>query len=591
MKKMKVARKQFASTTFFRTAALCVCGVGVLGYSLSLTAGVVGYVPDRVLLKLKPDVSEIEAHTIIASQEAFEDQAIPGIAVRVLKVPASKLEKILDALSHNPNVEFAEPDAIIEPDFTPNDTYYGSQWHLPKIAAPAAWDKTLGSTSVIIAILDSGVDGTHPDLSAKMVAGWNTYNNNSSTADVFGHGTWVAGTAAASGNNGMGVASVALNCKLMPIRITDSSGYGYSSTMASGLTWAADHGARVANLSFAVTGISTVSSAASYFQSKGGVVTVAAGNASTTLTISDDPNVLTVSATTSTDAVASWSNIGTPIDLAAPGDYIYTTASGGGYQTVSGTSFAAPTVAGVAALVISANPKLSASQIQQVLKQSVDDLGTVGWDPHYGWGRVNAQKAVSLALSLAQTVTADTTAPTVSISSPASGATVSGTISLQASASDNVGVSSVTFSLDGAVLCTLGASPFSWSWNTAAALNGTHTLTATAKDAAGNVKTASISVNVSNYADKTIPTVAIITPGNGATVLRTVSVGVSTSDNVGVARVQLYVDGVLTSTSTTAPFTTTWNSRKSASGAHSLKAWAYDAAGNVGVSSVVTVYK
>ena len=198
---------------------------------------------------------------------------------------------------------------------------------------------------------------------------------------------------------GIGVASVAFGCKLMPVRISDTSGLGYSSTVASGLTWAADHGARVANISYEFTGDSAVDSAAQYFNSKGGVVTVSAGNYSTVLTIPDDPNVLTVSATDSNDAIASWSNTGTPIDLAAPGVGIWTTTAGGGYSPASGTSFSAPVTAGVAALVISANPSLTSAQVQQVLKQSADDLGAPGWDPVYGWGRVNAQKAVAAAIN------------------------------------------------------------------------------------------------------------------------------------------------------------------------------------------------
>ena len=551
----------------------------------------VGHAPDRVLLKLKAEVPETEAEGLISFQGAVQTQTIPQIGVRVLKVPPSALAKVLDALSHNPKVEFAEPDAIFEPDFTPNDPYFSSQWHLAKIAAPAAWDTILGSASVIVAILDTGVDGTHPDLSAKLVPGWNTYDNNSNTGDVYGHGTEVAGTAAASGNNAVGVASVALNCSIMPVRISDTSGMGYASTIASGLTWAADHGARVANISYDVTGVSTVSSAAQYFDSKGGVVTVSAGNYSTVLTIPDDPNVLTVSAIDSSYALASWSNTGSPIDLAAPGVGIYTTTAGGGYGAVSGTSFSAPIVAGVAALVISANPSLSGSQVQQVLKQSADDLGAVGWDPSYGWGRVNAQRAVNLAVSLGQTQ--DTTPPTVSITSPANGATVSGTITLQMSASDNVGVAAVTLSLDGLVVATLASAAYTVTWDTTAVADGAHTLTATARDAAGNTSNTSVSVTVKNHADTTAPSVTILSPANGATASRTVSVTVKTSDSVGVTKVQLYVDNQLTATSSSAPFATTWNPnpKKVSAGAHQLQCYAYDAAGNVGYSQVVTVYK
>jgi subtilisin family serine protease len=585
----KPAQTTCALNRLFRTFALCGLVAGVFSGSSSLTAGPIGYAPDRVLLKMNAQVSEPEAKSLIAAQGAVETQTIPHIGVRVLTVPPSRLGRVLTALSHNPNVEFAEPDIILEPDFTPNDPYFSSQWHLAKIDAPAAWDTTLGSASVIVAILDTGVDGMHPDLRAKLVPGWNTYDNNSNTADVYGHGTEVAGTAAASGNNGVGMASVALNCSIMPVRISDTSGMGYASTIASGLTWAADHGARVANISYEVTGISTVSSAAQYFQSKRGVVTVSAGNEGTVLTTPDDPNLLTVSATDSNDALASWSNTGTPIDLAAPGVDILTTTMGGGYGSVSGTSFSAPTTAGVAALVISANPSLSGTQVQQVLKQSADDLGVAGWDPSYGWGRVNAQRAVNLAISLGQTK--DTTPPAVSFTSPAKGATVSRTITVQMSASDNIGVAAVTLSVDGLIVATLNCGPYTVTWDTTAVADGAHTLTAAARDAAGNASNASVSVTVSNHADTTAPAVTILSPINGAKVSHTISVAVATSDNVKVTKVQLYVDNKLAATSSTAPFAASWNVNKASAGQHLLQCYAYDAAGNVGYSSVVTVYK
>src|SRR5438445_434046 len=152
-----------------------------------------------------------------------------------------------------------------------------------------------------------------------MLPGWNVYDNNSDTSDVYGHGTSVAGVAAATSNNGAGVASVAWGCKLLPVRISDLNGYATYSTIASGLTYAADHGARVANVSFRASDSSTVASAAQYFQSKGGVVAMAAGNESTFVSSADNPYVLTVSATDSNDALTSWSNTGNNIDLAAPG--------------------------------------------------------------------------------------------------------------------------------------------------------------------------------------------------------------------------------------------------------------------------------
>jgi subtilisin family serine protease len=400
---MSRLRRALARRSLVSTAAVYLLVTGLALIPPSIKAGVIGHVPDRVLLKFKPGVSETEAQGSIASNGGVQKQEIPHIGVRLLSVPAATLSKVLSALSHDPRVEFAGPDMIVAPALVPNDPGFSGQWHLAQINAPAAWDVTTGSASVIVAILDTGVDGTHPDLAANLVPGWNTYDNNSNSADVYGHGTKVAGTVAACGNNGLGVASVAFGCKLMPVRISDTSGYGYASTIASGLTWAADHGARVANVSYEFSDDPTVSSAAKYFNSKGGVVTMSAGNDGAVLTIPDNPNILTVSATDGYDALPSWSNTGTPIDLAAPGVSIYTTTVGGGYESVSGTSFSAPTAAGVAALVISANPSLSSSQIQQVLKQSADDLGSPGWDPAYGWGRVNAQRAVTMAISSGQT--------------------------------------------------------------------------------------------------------------------------------------------------------------------------------------------
>jgi subtilisin family serine protease len=184
----------------------------------------------------------------------------------------------MEALAKNPHVKFAELDEAMRPELIPNDPYYGNAWHLPRIDAPSAWDASTG-LGVTVAILDTGVDATHPDLIAALVPGWNTYDNNSNSSDVHGHGTAVAGTAAASGANAAGVAGVAWRARIMPVRVTDTAGYAYVSTLSSGITWAADHGARVANASFSVAaGSSTIATAAQYMRSKGGVVVVAAGN-------------------------------------------------------------------------------------------------------------------------------------------------------------------------------------------------------------------------------------------------------------------------------------------------------------------------
>lgn len=553
------------------------------------------FVPGRVLVKFRSGMGAVRSHEIIAEAGARDDSEIPGIGVHIVELPASTDEKaFVQALSSRSEVEFAELDRLFAPEaITPNDPSYPSEWHLPKISGPTAWSTTTGSSSVTIAILDTGCDPTHPDLSSKYVPGWNFYDNNSDTHDVYGHGTGVAGTAAAFSNNGSGVASVAWNCKIMPIRISDLNGYGSISAMANGLTWAADLGVRVANISYRVTTSPTVTSAAQYFQSRGGIVTIAAGNETIFDSTADNPYVLTVSATTSSDTLASWSNTGNNIDLSAPGVNILTTLNGGGYGLWSGTSFSAPIVAGVAALVLSTNPSLTPTQVQDILKQSANDLGAAGWDTSYGWGRVNAANAVAMAQTPPPPPppVTDTTPPTVSITSPSDSSTVSGTVSIATTASDNVGVASVSLKVDGSLFGTATATPYTFSWNTTTMSNGTHTLTVTASDAAGNTASASVTVTVYNAGDTTPPVVNITSPTNGSTASGNVSIQVNVADNIGVVRVDLYVDGVLIANSTTAPFTTKWNARRAASGAHTLQCKAYDAAGNVGTSAIVTVYK
>src|ERR1043166_3756296 len=339
--------------------ALLICAV-----VLSARGAQPQRVEGRLLLKPKPGLSDAAVQSLLAAHGAQEKSAIKQINVRVVQVPPANLDKVLDSLKHNPNIEFVEPDLILPPDLPPSDPYYSMEWHLPQISAPSAWDITTGSSGVTIAILDSGVDATHPELAPVIVPGWNFYDNNADTSDVTGHGTAVAGQAAAGGNNGVGVAGVAWGCRIMPIRVADINGNGNLSAMASGLTYAADHDARVANISFRASGSFTVSNAAAYFLAKGGVVTVSAGNEGLFDPSPDNPFVLTIAATDPNDILTSFSNTGSNIDLSAPGLNILTTTAGGGYGSGTGTSASAPIVAGVAALVISANPSLTGGQVQ-----------------------------------------------------------------------------------------------------------------------------------------------------------------------------------------------------------------------------------
>jgi thermitase len=508
--------------------------------------------------------------------------------VHVVNVPPGNEQAVVKRLLMNPHVKFAEVDALVAPGATPNDPSFPSEWHLTKISAPSAWDMAIG-TGVTIAILDTGVDGTHPDLAPHLVPGWNFHDNNSNTSDVYGHGTSVAGAAAAAMNNGIGVAGVAGAARIMPVRISDPSGYALWSTVANGLVWAADHGARVANISYSVAGSSSVNSAANYFRSKGGVVAVSAGNTGAVDNSAPPASMLVIAATDSSDARAGFSTFGAMISLAAPGVSIYTTANGGGYRSASGTSFSSPIVAGAAALVLSRRPDYSPAQVESALKVSATDLGTTGSDVYFGAGRLNAAGAVTLA---ATSGTGDSTPPATAIASP-TGGTVTGTVTVSASASDNVGVTRVELRVNGVTVGTDTTGPYQWSWNSASVPNGVVQLTAAAFDAAGNSKvSAPVSVTVSNGStgDTTPPTVSISSlSANASSISGTVTVLVSATDNVGVTRVDLKVNGSTVATGNTSPYQFSWNSTTFPDGPATLTAVAFDAAGNSRVSSGVAV--
>lgn len=319
-------------------------------------------------------------------------------------------------------VDFAEPDHLIAPALTPNDPDFPNAWHLAKINAPAAWDVTTGNPSVLMAVLDTGVDTTHPDLLPNLqLPGFNSVAGTSDTTDVSdinGHGTSTAGILAAVGNNGIGVVGDNWQTKLLPIRITnDPTGWSYFSDMARGINYAADSGAKVVSLSFMCGYDSGIDTAAQYVRSKGGLMFVAAGNdgkdTSQPYTVYDSkgnpytipafpdyPSFELIGATDHNDNRESWSNYGPAIDLMAPGDSIWTTSNGQNYTGgFGGTSAATPIAAGVAGLLFSLNPNFTPDQVENFLFSSAKGLGTTPGDDYvYGHGRVDAGAAVRAAL-------------------------------------------------------------------------------------------------------------------------------------------------------------------------------------------------
>jgi subtilisin family serine protease len=412
------------------------------------------------------------------------------------------------------------------------------------------------------------------------VPGYNFVDNNTDTHDVRDHGTAVAGTAAAIGNEGRGVAGVSWRSRILPLLVTGAT-TTYYSDIAEAVTYAADRGARVVNMSLGGTSYSsTLQSAVNYAWNRGVVIVAAAGNSSSSSPFYPAAleNVLAVAATDQSDLRASFSNYGSWIDVAAPGTGIYTTCIGR-YCYGQGTSFASPQVAGLAALMLAANPGLTNAQVVSLLRSRADDLGSPGFDTTYGYGRINVARAVQAA---AETAAGDTVAPTVSITSPAGGSSVSGTVTVSAAATDDVGVAQVALYVDGVLKATDTAAPWAFSWSTAG-LSGTHSLVARAADAAGNAaQSVAVPVTVAT-GDATAPTVAITGVVYDGRYLK---VTASASDAAGpVVRVDLLVNGAVKASDTAAPWQFKLNVRKWPKGTYTLTARAYDAAGNTAVSA------
>ena len=553
------------------------------------------YAGGRILVESRAGVSGDELDSIL-KVHGGKHRKIGQSNLHVVDLPAGMSEQALvTLLKRNPAFKFVELDRRVKSTFAVTDPYVGSEWHLAKIGAPGAWDTTQGA-GVTIAILDSGVDGTHPDLQPNLVPGYNVVSSNTDTSDVCGHGTAVAGSAAARSNNGLGVAGVAGQAKIMPIRVAtpDASGscYAYSSTIASGITYAADHGARIANISYGpLAGIAAIQSAAQYMKNKGGLVFVSAGNNGVDEAITPTTTLIAVSATDANDAKASWSSYGAFVALAAPGAGIWTTSKGGIYQSWNGTSFASPVAAGVAALMMAAAPTLDGADIEQVLFASAVDLGAAGRDPLFGYGRVDAAAGVKAAI--AKVGALDTQAPTAQITSPAASSSVSGSVTVAVNASDNVGVDRVELKVNGTVVGVDSASPFSFSWNSAGAANGMNTLVATAFDKAGNAGASTpVALNVANASpppvkDTAAPVVAIDNPVAGS-VSGTVNVSVHASDNSGAAGIRqtLYIDNAIVAQGSGGSLAYAWRTRRVNPGTHTVTVVAKDAAGNASTASV-----
>lgn len=356
----------------------------------------------RLMVKIDPATHAEDDISIL-----FEAEPVAGelsrVGWEVIEVSAAEAPAVMAQLAAEPGVMEVTPDYPLELAWNPNDPGYltGEQWSLDKIGADVAWAFSAGE-AITVAVIDSGIDHNHPDLVGRIVPGYNFTDDNEDTTDLCGHGTHVAGIVAAETGNAIGVAGIAPRATIMPIKVIGESCTGSYARLMQGIIYAADHGARVISITsgggYSHTGLHD---AIVYAQEKGVFVAVAAGNRGNSAPFypGSFEESFTVAGTDAADKEYTNSNFGTQIDISAPAVRILSTywrpEEGSTYASMTGTSMATPHVAAVAALVLAIDPDLSVSDLSSVLVNSARDLGSEGWDPHFGAGRLTAWRAVA----------------------------------------------------------------------------------------------------------------------------------------------------------------------------------------------------
>lgn len=342
----------------------------------------------------------------------LHDVGLARLNVYRVDVPASRAEELRREMAAFPEVAYVEPDgAVTAQDVIPGDPGFPFQYALVNIRAPQGWDVTTGSHLVTIAIVDSGVDQTHPELAPKLLPGYDFVNADADPQDDNGHGTHVAGIAAAMSNNGLGMAGVSWGARILPVKVLNAFNTGTYSNVAAGIVWATDQGAHVINLSLGGASPSlTLENAVNYAAAHGVLMAAAAGNTGGALLYpARYPAVIAVASTNAANLRAPSSAFGPELDLSAPGVSIYSLAPGGGYTILSGTSMSAPHISGALALLLSL-PGVGPAQARSYLETSALDLDTPGWDVFTGYGLIQLDAALHLAIPTV-TLTATSTTP------------------------------------------------------------------------------------------------------------------------------------------------------------------------------------
>lgn len=407
-----------------------------IGWQLSFPTPVIANRPAKqlgILVHLEPGIQhnalQSILHNINGSVEWIEPLGVARIYpanIGVSRATVNVLQEEVEFLERQPGVQYAELDGVVygvplemesrapmttipasplnpvqinDPDFNNRDRVY-APWLLN---TPIAWNYTMGDPEIIIAVVDSGVAVDHPDLRDRVLEnGYDFVDDDQNPLDLHGHGTHVAGIIAATANNGLGSAGICPACSILPIRVLDQYNVGTWFDVAAGIVYAVDHGARVINLSLGGSAMPQVMGEAIRYAVEHDVLIVAAagnGRSDTPFYPAADPNVVAVGATRDDDSLWSLSNYGTWIELTAPGFAIYSTYNElnnyySGYNFMSGTSMAAPHVSGLAGLLLSQNPDRTPDELRELMRNTAVDLGDPGPDNRFGYGRIDAAKAL-----------------------------------------------------------------------------------------------------------------------------------------------------------------------------------------------------
>lgn len=354
----------------------------------------------RVLVTISPGARMFKAVERVKDYgDVIEVEELSKLGVFMMELPSANLEEHIERIRNTTGILAVEPDYPVQAaDTFPNDPGFASQYGLTAIRAPQGWDLATGSSSVTIAIIDSGVDMGHGDLAVKLVAGYDFVNGDSIPQDDYGHGTHVAGIAAALTNNGAGIAGVSWGARIMPVKVLDSAGNGSYSNVAAAIVYAVDNGAQVVNLSLGGSAYSLALETAVLYAYGNNVLMVAStGNTASNFVLypARFSQVVAVGASNMTNQPAGFSNYGPEVDLAAPGENIYSTLPGG-YGILTGTSMSAPHVSGLASILL--GYIAGADSARGIMEATALDIGPAGWDMYSGAGLIQMDAALAMVV-------------------------------------------------------------------------------------------------------------------------------------------------------------------------------------------------